>query len=453
MALNGGYGLNYDMYRGMSPVQVATYNGGKVPEGFDWSRYQGVQDPSSGWGTGSNIQAGIDAANSYASRTGDNYSEWNRGGLITLGSQPASASAPAPSPGSATQPPTTITGQMMKQPAASYQQNQPSPVKPSPGMVAVAPNQPSPVTLPTTWGSLAKPGMAPSSPPKDGSSPPAAPDFLGAAGQQGAENAAAAGRQARLNNPNFYGVGGSQTVSFGPDGTPTVTQNLSPEQQALYNSDMANRMGASRMASGLLGMGGFGGAFDLSGAPAMPGSYESTRTSVIDALMKRANEDFGRREDQTNSDLIARGIRPGTRAYAEEMARLDRAKNDARSQAEITAGDAVEQAMRSDLARRTQGVNEATLSRTLPFNEYQALSREGGFEMPNLPGYAQNNQVAPAPIFGATTAASNYDVDVWNALMQQQASERAGQTQIGSTILNSNLFNRFVDWALGRGRQ
>ena len=422
MALNGGYGLNYDMYRGMSPVQVATYNGGKVPEGFDWSRYQGVQDPSSGWGTGSNIQAGIDAANSYASRTGDNSAEWNRGGLFSVGSQPASTQVTAPAP-------------------------PPPPV--------MAPNQPSPVQLPPTGGSIAKPGMAPSSPPKDGSSPPAAPDFLGAAGQQGAENAAAAGRQARLNNPNFYGVGGSQTVSFGPDGTPTVTQNLSPEQQALYNSDMANRMGASRMASGLLGMGGFGGAFDLSGAPAMPGSYESTRTSVIDALMKRANEDFGRREDQTNSDLIARGIRPGTRAYAEEMARLDRAKNDARSQAEITAGDAVEQAMRSDLARRTQGVNEATLSRTLPFNEYQALSREGGFEMPNLPGYAQNNQVAPAPIFGATTAASNYDVDVWNALQQQDASRRNGLLGLGTSFLNSNtgsgLLGRLGGWLFGGG--
>lgn len=292
-------------------------------------------------------------------------------------------------------------------------------------------------------------GMA-ANPPKDGSSPPPGPDFMGAAGQQGAENAAAAGRQARLNNPNFYGVGGSQTVTFGPDGTPIVTQNLSPEQQALYSADIANRTGASRMASGLLGMGGFGGAFDLSGAPAMPGSYESTRNSVIDALMKRANEDFGRREDQTNSDLIARGIRPGTRAYAEEMARLDRAKNDARSQAEITAGDAVDQAMRSDLARRTQGVNEATLSRTLPFSEYQALSREGGFEMPNLPGYAQNNQVAPAPIFGATTAASNYDVDVWNALMQQENSRNTGLLGLGQTALGSLLNPRSGSGLLGR---
>ena len=50
--------------------------------------------------------------------------------------------------------------------------------------------------------------------------PPAAPNFAQAAQQQGAANLTAAQQQARLNNPNFQGIGGSQTVTFNADGTP-----------------------------------------------------------------------------------------------------------------------------------------------------------------------------------------------------------------------------------------
>lgn len=280
--------------------------------------------------------------------------------------------------------------------------------------------------------------------------PPAAPNFQQAARAQGQENLTAAQRQARLNNPNFQGIGGSQTVTFGPDGTPIVRQSLDPSQQGLYNQWTQNQAQAGRAASGLLGLGQFGGEFDLSGVPEMPGSYDSTRNAVIEAMMGRANESFGQREDQVNSDLIARGIRPGTEAYAREMERIDQARNDARQQAEIAGGDAADQAMRADLARRGAGVSEAALSRTLPMSEYQALLGASRFDMPNLPGYAQNNQVAPAPVYGATTAQSNYDVDLWNAAQQQRNSQMNGLFGLGNSFLNSqtgsNLVNTGLDW-------
>lgn len=280
--------------------------------------------------------------------------------------------------------------------------------------------------------------------------PPAAPNFMGAATQQGQENLTAAQRQARLNNPNFYGVGGSQTTTFGADGTPTVTQTLSPEQQALYNATMGNRTAAANAAGGLLSLGQFGGRFDLSGVSAMPGDYNSTREAVINAMMARNNVDLSQREDQVNSDLIARGIRPGTEAYAREMDRIDRARNDAMNQAQIAGGNAADQAMRADLARRGAGVNEAVLSRQLPMSEYQALLQAGQFQMPDFQGYAQNNQVAPAPIYGATTAQSNYDVDVWNAMQQQLNSQMNGLFGLGNSFLNSqagsNLVDSGLDW-------
>ena len=80
--------------------------------------------------------------------------------------------------------------------------------------------------------------------------PPAAPNFAQAAQQQGAANLTAAQQQARLNNPNFQGIGGSQTVTFNADGTPRVTQSLDPSQQALYNQWTGNQAQAGQAASG-----------------------------------------------------------------------------------------------------------------------------------------------------------------------------------------------------------
>ena len=314
----------------------------------------------------------------------------------------------------------------------------------------------------------------------NGQPPPARPNFRGAAGEQGQENLRAAGSQSRLNNPNFYGIGGSQTVTYGPDGTPTINQSLSPGQQGLYSQWLQNQGAAGALAGNMLGSGQVGGAFDTSGLPgmgsaldpnglpSMPGAYGDVRQKVIDAMMGRANEGFAQREDQTNSDLIARGIRPGTEAYAREMTRIDQAKNDARQQAEIAGGDAATQAIQSDLARRGlaageqgqqfgqqttnrgMGMQELLAGRQVPMGELMALLNGSQFQMPNLPGYQGNTQVAPAPLYGAATAESNYDVDVWNALMQQSASRNNGLLSIGTNFLNSptgsNLIGRGLDW-------
>lgn len=317
----------------------------------------------------------------------------------------------------------------------------------------------------------------------NGQPPPTRPNFRGAAGEQGAENLAAAGAQSRLNNPNFYGIGGSQTVTYGPDGTPTINQSLSPEQQRLYQQWIGNQGAAGSLAGQMLGSGQIGGAFDTSrlpgmgtaldpnALPAMPGAYGDVRQRVIDAMMGRANTDFAQREEQVNSDLVARGLRPGTEAYSREMARIDQARNDARQQAEIAGGDAATQAINADLARRGLaageqgqrfgqettnrgiGFNEMLAGRQVPMGELMALLNGSRYQMPTLPGYSGNTQVAPAPIYGAATAESNYDVDVWNALMQQQNSRNNGLLSIGTNFLNSptgsNLIGRGLDWLGG----
>lgn len=68
---------------------------------------------------------------------------------------------------------------------------------------------------------------------KDSPSPPAAPDYTGAAVAQGAANEATARLQGRMNNPNISGPLGSQTVTFG---TPSFDQENYDKAMSAYQA-------------------------------------------------------------------------------------------------------------------------------------------------------------------------------------------------------------------------
>lgn len=339
-------------------------------------------------------------------------------------------------------------------------------------------------------------------------SPPPAPDYAAAATAQGAANENSARVTGRINNPNYINPYGRQTVTWDGD-TPTITQTLSPEQQRILDAQQANELGMQGIAGqGLNSLGGIiGTGVDFSGAPRLRGSYGATpqgdvldqaslpgfgqvynrasglpagpesnevmRGQIIDAMMGRANENFGREEDQKNSDLVARGLAPGTEAYAREMQRLDQAKNDYRQQAEINADQMVSGAFNRDLARqqnaysqqfqdqterfnqqnqlrgmsaqeqaqrfnqqgqnaelgmrgqaqgwnqqadaRRQAISEILAQRQTPLNEILALM--GGSQVSNpfaVGGFNAGANVAPAPIFGAAQAQGAWDQNAYN---------------------------------------
>jgi len=277
---------------------------------------------------------------------------------------------------------------------------------------------------------------------KDSPSPPPAPDYAGAAVAQGAANKETAIASSRLNNPNVINPNGTQTWTEGEtaDSRPTLTQTLSPEQQRLYDQ--------SAQTKGLLGELGIQGAtslkdvvgqnLDLSGAPAGGGSYDATRKSVYDAMMSRANEDYGKQTDDANSQLIAAGIRPGTKAYADRMQMIERSRNDAKSQAEIAGGNAASQAFTMDTQRRKDAISELLAQRQTPLNEINALM--SGSQVSNpfaVPGASQNSNIAPAPIFGAAQAQYGAQSNAYNAQQAQNASMMNGLFSLGSAWLGA----------------
>ena len=273
--------------------------------------------------------------------------------------------------------------------------------------------------------------------------PPPAPDYTGSAIAQGAANKDAVIASSRLNNPNVTNPYGTQTWTEGatPDSRPTMTQVLSPSEQALFNK--------SQQAKGLLGDLSVTGAgalqdvigknLDLSGAPTV-GGYDDTRQRTIDAMMGRINEDYGHTTDSTNSSLIAAGIRPGTKAYDDRMNLLQRGRNDAYQQAEVAGGNAASQAFNMDTQRRQQALSEILAQRQTPLNEINALM--SGSQVSNpfaVPTAGQGANISPAPLFGAAQQTGAANMNAYNAQQAQNSNLMSGLFGLGSAFLLSDI--------------
>lgn len=268
-------------------------------------------------------------------------------------------------------------------------------------------------------------------------SPPPAPDYSGAAKEQGAANVEAAKVQGRINNPNVVNPYGTQTTTWDGD-QPTLTQTFSPDQQALFDASNQSKLGLSELAGqgadALKGVVGTG--VDFAGAPPQAGQSEDVRKRVLAGMMSRVNEDYGRKSDDLNSTLVASGLRPGSKAYDDQMALLARTRTDANTQAELAAQQATSSQFGLDTQSRKDAIAEMLMQRQVPLNEITALM--SGSQVSNpfaMPSYAQNASVAPAPVYGAATDAGNYASDIYNVKAQQAGNLQSGLFSLGGAGL------------------
>lgn len=327
-------------------------------------------------------------------------------------------------------------------------------------------------------------------------SPPPAPDYAGAAREQGVANVDAARTQGKLNNPNVIGPYGTQSVTYGggfnqagydqaqqdyknqvaardadwarwdqggrsgpwnvpmpvePDrnrfitGDPdqvTIRQTLAPDQQALLDKGNQAKLGMTDLALQGTGLAKdvLGKSLDFSTLPQAPGSATDTRTKVVDAMMSRINEDADRHESQVRSQLLAAGIPAGSQAYNDAMALEGRKRTDASNQAYLASGQEASRDFGLDAQRRQQAIAELLTQRQTPINEMTALMSGSQVNNPfTMNAYAQNNQVQAAPVFAAQNQAANYNTDVYNAKAAQAAGLQSGLFGLGSTAAMGGL--------------
>ena len=329
-------------------------------------------------------------------------------------------------------------------------------------------------------------------------SPPAAPDYTGAAQQQGQASIDTAKVQGQINNPNVVNPYGTQTTTYGSGidqnrynqamslyqkqledwqkaggvervqigmsrnqpvykdtpkpvapstwdyvtGDPnqlTLTQKFSPEQQAIFDEANKAKLSLSQLASRGAGVAGdvVGKNVDLSGMPAAPTSG-AVNQRVIDAMMGRVNEDYAKATDEKNSALIAAGHHPGNKGYDDAMQLLQRGKNDASQQAVLAGYQQGATEFGQDTQARRNAIAEYMAQRQTPLNEITALMSGSQVSNPfSVPAYAQNAQVQAAPLFGATQQAVNWNSDLYNVNAAQSGNLQSGLFGLGGAGLQA----------------
>ena len=226
----------------------------------------------------------------------------------------------------------------------------------------------------------------------------ATPDYTGAAQQtaQGNLDAARAATAAnRVNQVTPYGSLNYSVSGSDPYGNPTwtATQALSPDQQQLYNYDVATSKGLGELQQKGLGYVGkmLDQPFDTS-TLAKTGIDPSQ--SYQDAYMKRLAPQINQSREQLDQQLANQGIKLGSEAY-------NRAKQlQAQKENDILLG-ATTQGFGVGQQARQQGFQELAYQRNEPINTLNAVRSGSQVTGPQFVNSSQQATTAGADYMGA----------------------------------------------------
>jgi len=267
-------------------------------------------------------------------------------------------------------------------------------------------------------------------------SAPKAPDPAKTAAAQTESNKATAITQYGLNATNQVTPYGNLTYTQNgtwSDGTPrfTATQTLSPEQKTLY--DQQTQLG-SKMNN--LAIGQTDRLQNVLSTP-VDLSNEATESRLMELGRARLDPIVEQRRKTTETELINKGLRPGTEAWERAMSTVNQQTNDAYNQLLLSG--------------RGQAVQEALAERNQPINEISALMGGGQVQTPSFVN-------TPTPGVNGTDVAGITN-NAYNQNMQAYQSKMSGLLGLGTALggwvfsdirLKSNI-DRVGDHPLGIG--
>lgn len=258
-------------------------------------------------------------------------------------------------------------------------------------------------------------------------SAPAAPDYVGAAQQQGVQNVEAAIAQRVLNNPvqtTPYGQKSSRQVSSYTlnDGRvipifEDVTE-MTPMGQARFDQEQRIIGNLGNVAESGLGRVGqtFDNPYDIQNVNQLQDRAEASILGRMQPLMDRQRA-------QRETQLANQGIMLGSEAYRNAMDDLGRQENDARMSAVTQALGQRAPALQQDLALRNQ-----------PLNELNALRTGSQVTVPQFNGPTAQSIQAP-DILGATSAGYQAQLGQYNANQAGPNNFMSGLFSLGGAAL------------------
>lgn len=275
-------------------------------------------------------------------------------------------------------------------------------------------------------------GMEPSICEKSGGKQPAAPDYIGAAREQGTQNLEAIRTGANLNRVNQTNPYGSTTYTNNGGDQWSQNTTLSPEQQKILDAQEKNQIDLGGIANQRLQQ--VNAQDPLT--PYDPGDFGAQRNQVTDAQYKARTQyldpQFAQGEEALRSRLLNSGIREGSEAYNNEMGNFDRQKqaaySDASNQAVLSGGSEQSRLLADALRGRQQQVSE----REIPLQEF--MSMYGGQAAPGAqsPAVPQAGTPQPGDYQGAVDSQYGAQADQYNLNQQRNAQNTSSALNLAA---------------------
>lgn len=254
-------------------------------------------------------------------------------------------------------------------------------------------------------------------------SAPKAPDPVATASAQSGANRDTALSQSLLNQYDQVGPQGS--ITYNQTGqnsyvdsltgktvnTPKFTQTttLSPEQQQLYNLNTQTETNL-----GNIGVEQSDKVRNILNSP-FKLDNEATESRLYELGAKRLDPRFQQEQAALETNLLNRGIRPGSQAYKDAATQQGQDKNDAYNQLLLTG--------------RSQAAQEALTERNQPLNEISALLSGSQVSMPQFASGGPQSGVAGTDYQGAVY--NNYNAKNQNYLGKLNGLFGLGKAAIG----------------------
>ena len=252
----------------------------------------------------------------------------------------------------------------------------------------------------------------------DAPSPPAAPDPKATAAAQAAANKETAVAQYGLNATNQVTPQGTLTynqIGKWEDGTPRfeAVQSYSPTEQGIYDTGSQTRQNLANIGSTQSAKIG-----ELLNKPYS--LNEATQNKIAGLQKTFLDPQWQELQDRNETQLINKGIRPGSAAYDNAMRDFSTNRQRAYDQSYL---DAYNTAQSSSMAERNQPINEIT-----------ALM--SGSQV-SQPGYTNTPQpgVAPTDVIGAQQQALNQQNLGYQAQVNNNNAMMSGLFGLGKTAL------------------
>lgn len=194
----------------------------------------------------------------------------------------------------------------------------------------------------------------------------------------------------------------------------TQTTTLSPQQQAIYDTQQGTQQNLANVAKDQSGRIGtlLNKPFSL--------DNDATESRLMELAGKRLDPLLDRRREQEIARMSNQGIKMGSTAYDRGIEQVNQGENDAYNQLLLTG--------------RNQAVQEALLQRNQPLNEIIGLASGSQVQMPAFGGTPQTG-LAGTDVAGITQADYANRMGAYNQQQQQNNSTLGGLFGLGSSAL------------------